>query len=222
MNRHRQTIYRLRSEILFSENNRERVINAFDMTIQSLVTWHINENTGEIDTKEITDALRGIAPFAEILGDSISQYSGGNKESLIEYLKTEIRKLYEKHEEIIGAGQMRLIERAIILRIIDDVWVEHLETMESLRDSVRLRAYGQRDPLVEYKLEAQRLYSTLLSVVWNRVASVIFRIQVGPPLSNQAGLRRGEPTAVSEKSELGRNDPCWCGSGKKYKRCHGA
>ena len=222
MNRHRQTIYRLRSEILSSENNRDLVINAFDVTIQGVVAGHINENTGEIDTKEIADALRGIAPFAETLGESISQYASGNKESLIEYLKTEIRKLYEKHEESIGAEQMRAIERAIILRIIDDVWVEHLETMESLRDSVRLRAYGQRDPLVEYKLEAQRLYSTLLSVVWNRVASVIFRIQVGPPLSNQAGLRRGEPTAVSEKSELGRNDPCWCGSGKKYKRCHGA
>ena len=121
---------------------------------------------------------------------------------------------------------MRAIERAIILRIIDDVWVEHLETMESLRDSVRLRAYGQRDPLVEYKLEAQRLYGTLLSVVWNRVASVIFRVQVGPPSPSQAGLRRGEPTAISEKSELGRNDPCPCGAINpatsqvyKYKKC---
>jgi preprotein translocase subunit SecA len=137
---------------------------------------------------------------------------------------------YAKKEESIGFGQIRQMEKTICLRIFDMLWLEHLENMESLRDSVRLRAYGQRDPLVEYKSEGHRMFQQLLDTMETTAANSIAKANINP--SAQAlpsGTQRPElPKGVvnakifNQNSSLGRNDLCPCGSGKKYKRCHGA
>ena len=114
-----------------------------------------------------------------------------------------------------------------MLNVLDNLWTNHLEDMEYLRDSVRLRAYGQRDPLVEYKNESQKLFRDLMQNFESQVVMMIFKVgitqgsspspsQVGPKVSPQSD------DFVKNGDQIGRNDPCHCGSGKKYKRCHGA
>jgi preprotein translocase subunit SecA len=108
---------------------------------------------------------------------------------------------------------MRQIERLVMLRAIDTLWQEHLDTMEHLRDSVRLRGYGQRDPLIEFKNEGFQLFQRLLAEVNKMVVYTIFKVDVVQ--QPQSPISKPQ----SQNKEIGRNDPCPCGSGKKYKKC---
>ena len=154
--------------------------------------------------------------------------------ALIDYIKDK----YEKREIEVGSDNMRKLEQYVVLRTVDELWMDHIDTMEYLRDSVNLRAYGQRDPLVEYKIEAQRLFQQLTESIKVQVANVIFKVgfvQQPKEVKIQEGrldLEKGKSAMERESSstnsrpdneqhEIGRNDPCYCGSGKKYKKCHG-
>lgn len=128
---------------------------------------------------------------------------------------------YENKEKEVGSENMRKIEKVAGLRVIDTLWIEHLENMESLKDSVRLRAYGQRDPLVEYKKEALIMFKELLENYEKMLIESIMRASINvqsAPTQMQEAAQRSE---TAPKSEIGRNDPCPCGSGKKYKKCCG-
>jgi len=129
---------------------------------------------------------------------------------------------YEKKEQEVGSENMRQIEKIATLRVIDNLWIEHLENMDSLKDSVRLRAYGQRDPLVEYKKEGYKMFKELLENYEKMVVESIMRATIKveniPNQMQAIAESRGNNTP---KTEIGRNDPCPCGSGKKYKHCHG-
>jgi preprotein translocase subunit SecA len=126
---------------------------------------------------------------------------------------------YEKKEKELGSERMRQVERIVALRIVDMLWLEHLENMNYLRDSVRLRAYGQRDPLVEYKSEGHKMFQKLLETVDLNIAQTIFKVNISEqPQQSQTP----EAQKAGTKKQVGRNDPCPCGSGKKYKRCCGA
>jgi preprotein translocase subunit SecA len=141
---------------------------------------------------------------------------------------------------------MSNLERMLFLRVIDELWVDHLEQMEYLRDSVRLRAYGQRDPLIEYKIEGQRMFNQLQATISQQIANLIFKVsfvqksaptgveekrenwQVTPAggagegsVSAQMQQEAARPARAAHGTKIGRNDPCPCGSGKKYKKCHG-
>ena len=125
---------------------------------------------------------------------------------------------YKKREEQMGQDKMRQAERFVCLQILDTFWEEHLDNMEHLRDSVRLRAYGQQDPLVEYKSEGHRMFKKLLEDIDLSIANAIFQAEIKP-----AGPKPREEkfAPAGQKNGVGRNDPCPCGSGKKYKKCHG-
>ncbi|MFH1401758.1 MAG: preprotein translocase subunit SecA [Parcubacteria group bacterium] len=130
---------------------------------------------------------------------------------------------YEKREKDLGAENMRQIEKIISLRVLDMLWMEHLENMEYLRDSVRLRAFGQQDPLVEYKNEAHRAFQALLQNFEQQVASTIMKAQVTTKMeAPNSNIQNPNKSQNQNLKNVGRNDPCPCGSGKKYKRCHGA
>ncbi|NQS90057.1 SEC-C domain-containing protein, partial [Patescibacteria group bacterium] len=124
---------------------------------------------------------------------------------------------YMTKEEELGEERMREAEKFVPLKVIDSLWVEHLENMEQLRDSVRLRAYGQKDPLVEYKQEGHRMYQDLLTNVDTMIAHSLMRVQINS--QNKAPQR--QVVSQPKANKVGRNDPCPCGSGKKYKKCHG-
>ena len=121
---------------------------------------------------------------------------------------------YEKKEQELGSENMRQAEKYVCLRVIDSLWIEHLENMEQLRDSVRLRAYGQQDPLVEYKNEGHKMFKGLLENIDTLIAQSIFGVRV-------TAQAQPVPTQVVSRQEprVGRNDPCPCGSGLKFKRC---
>jgi len=123
---------------------------------------------------------------------------------------------YEKKEKELGEDNMRKLEMIASLRSLDMLWVEHLENMESLRESVRLRAYGQRDPLIEYKKESHSMFKDLLDNYEKLVINTIMRAGI-----NIAPQQEKRQTVVEGVKEIGRNDPCPCGSGKKYKKCCG-
>ncbi|MBI4122926.1 MAG: preprotein translocase subunit SecA [Parcubacteria group bacterium] len=128
---------------------------------------------------------------------------------------------YEKKEQEVGEENMRQAERIIPLRVIDSSWVEHLENMEQLRDSVRLRAYGQQDPLVEYKNEGHKMFQGLLQIIDALIAETIMNMKLASTSVPSTSLGASEGKPVQSMPKVGRNDPCPCGSGKKYKRCHG-
>ncbi len=138
---------------------------------------------------------------------------------------------YERKEKEVGSEQMRQLERIICLKVLDTFWIEHLENMAQLKDSVKLRAYGQRDPLVEYKTEGHKMFKQLLQMIESTIANTILKTKLQP--SYQAPAEKpvvkdfiekekiAERKNISQKGskKIGRNDPCPCGSGKKYKNC---
>ncbi len=130
---------------------------------------------------------------------------------------------YEKKEKEIGEANMKQAEKIVWLRALDSLWIDHLEDMESLRDSVNLRAYGQQDPLVEYKREAHRMFQNLLSSAETTMAHSLLNVSITPQQPTQTAPKVGLPAEVPQNgTKAGRNAPCPCGSGKKYKKCHGA
>jgi preprotein translocase subunit SecA len=166
--------------------------------------------------------------------------------SLTEYLLGLAKEAYNKKEQEIGAAQMRQIEKAIMLQTIDMAWMNHLDEIDYLREGIGLRGYGQRDPLVEYKREAFHMFSGLMENVRSSIVHTIFRISTVQPGARESAPKKlkfkgaedveqfgaakaaqnGEQeekkqSPIINKDKVGRNDPCPCGSGKKYKKCHG-
>ncbi|MDP2638813.1 MAG: SEC-C metal-binding domain-containing protein, partial [Candidatus Azambacteria bacterium] len=156
--------------------------------------------------KKRKEILAGI-PREEVLALVKNQNNDANAEEL-----------YNQKEKEMGAELMRQIERFVMLNTLDTLWMNHLEDMEYLRDSVRLRAYGQKDPLVEYKNESRKLFKDLLVNFDTQVANIILKVQPQPSNSNVETLNSKQ---IQNPNNVGRNDPCPCGSGKKYKKCHG-
>jgi preprotein translocase subunit SecA len=155
-----------------------------------------------------------------------------NKAELKQALKTEAVKLYEaKEAEFPDAEQVRELERVILLKVIDRKWMDHLDDMEQLRQGIGLQAYGQRDPLVEYKMSGYDMFEEMVHLIqedtvrrlyFTVLARPVERKQVAQPVAASHGSAEAQPK-VPKKAEakVGRNDPCPCGSGKKYKNCCG-
>jgi len=186
------------------------------------------------------DARKHVLDYDDVLNKHRGAIYKKRKEILEDASKSSLRKKllaicekegfskedYEKKEKEVGSENMRQIEKIVALRTLDMLWMDHLENMESLRDSVRLRAYGQQDPLVEYKNEGHRMFQNLLKEIEVNIAHTIFRAQitqkpVQPAFSSQS------VSAQTNPKKIGRNDPCPCGAKKpdghqiKYKHCHG-
>ena len=174
---------------------------------------------------------------------------------MVEHLFAAAGEAYDKKVEEVGADLMPLVERDLMLRTIDWQWMEYLTQMEHFREGIGLRAYGQRDPLVEYKNEAFEMFNELRERIQGSIVAGIFRVQVqrnapppppsplvrqvlesgpgdpdgavgsngAPPKARKAAPIGAAAGAAGQgaAAKIGRNDPCWCGSGKKFKRCHG-
>ncbi len=149
---------------------------------------------------------------------------GTLKEMILEMIKRQgfSEKEYLEKEKEIGEENMRQLEKLLSLKILDTLWIEHLENMAYLRDSVGLRAYGQQDPLVEYKSEGHRMFKQLLTTAERMIVENLFQIKPQPSfVKNENKIIKGEKRKqiINNKKKPGRNDPCPCGSGKKYKKC---
>jgi len=244
LNKQRDAIYRMRKDILFSKEPevlKERILQMIEEEITKLVEFHTaSESAKDWNVEEIFEVVRAMAGVADETHQKLREISAGDSleksSEMVTYLLETLKKLYEEREKTLGEEGMRNIERAVMLRSLDMLWMDHLDQMEHLRDSVRLRAYGQRDPLVEYKNEGGRLFKELQAAIRAQIVNNIFK--VGAPMKEERHRleeKRPEvfigPSAVntskdtvqvqSKQPQIGRNDPCPCGSGKKYKKCHG-
>ena len=228
MNRHRTAIYDLRNLILTSPSNRDLVFEYFNWLIGRLLEIHAQTETGEWNLKEVTESVKTLVNQEF----RIRNHELRGKQELEKEIMEFISQTYQEKEKELGEEQMRRLENLVLLRVIDELWVDHLEAMEYLRESVRLRAYGQRDPLAEYKVEGQRMFEELLNNVKAQVANLIFKVgftekpksvEMHEGRDNFASDKKEEKNepVISKESQVGRNSPCPCGSGKKYKKCHG-
>ena len=269
MNKHRDATYRLRKEILFSNNIKETVLGYILDVINQIVTLHASEDeTAEWNLEEIAESVKAlIGSFSSDGGSLHSELleisSGKDFHKLSEFIFDYVTKAYGAKEKEVNemirpvrslaraegaspqdlgeatSNGMRQLEKFVLLRTIDELWMDHIESMESLRESVRLRAYGQRDPLIEYKIEGQKMFETLQNTIKGQVANLIFKVSFMQQ-PKEVKMEEHRPDIVqdehrhqtqineplhrpssNEHSEIGRNDPCPCGSGKKYKKCHG-
>jgi preprotein translocase subunit SecA len=171
---------------------------------------------------------------------------------LAESLVDALAEAYEAKRQAVGEEGIAVLERVVLLRVIDSLWVEHLTAVDDMRRGIGLRAYSQRDPLNEFKVEAYRMFDELKTTIRHDVTHTVFRVSVAREPAQQRqprrvtegridlatgalaadaaatsgngnGARPANPNQpVKAGPKVGRNDPCWCGSGKKYKRCHGA
>lgn len=222
MNRHRSLIYKKRQSILSGFSSAE-LIELIKNNIGNIINFHFSVgDEKQIDREEVFENLKSIMPLDEADKEFLLARNG--REKIISYFQDSAEKVYSQKEKEFGSDAMRQIEKLVMLNVLDNLWTNHLEDMEYLRDSVRLRAYGQRDPLVEYKNESQKLFRDLLTNFESQVVAMIFK--VGAVKSSQSFPVQA-PTvpksniSIKEGDQIGRNDPCPCGSGKKYKKCHG-
>lgn len=222
INKHREVIYANRRKIVMGEDMREHVLGMARRQIEKAVKQAF-EAADEPDPEEILRTFVGIVGDAD--GLTPRDLEERDESELVEMLWQRALARYERREAEFGAATMRTIERFVLLQVMDRLWIEHLTEMEHMRHEVGLQAYGQLDPLVVYKREGYRMFQQLLENIEYDVARLIYRVQLAPALTRpvvQVGTpNRGGDGAgpARKKQKVGRNDPCPCGSGKKYKHC---
>jgi len=229
MNKQRTEIYAFRREILQGEGLKDKVFGMIEDVVDELLLIYCPENKypEQWDLRGLRDAVYGI--FSVTVNKSPSDISG-LRESLISDIKT----AYEEKEAEIGSEMMRYLEKVIFLQVLDTQWKDHLLAMDHLKEGIGLRGYGQRDPLTEYKKEAFDMFADMTERISTDALSRLFKIQIkeGEGAVRKESLPRrpvrynrgdGHETAqpVIRGKKIGRNEPCPCGSGKKYKKCCG-
>jgi preprotein translocase subunit SecA len=226
MNKHRERIYEDRKKIVAGEDMSEQVADLISAEIEGIVDAHLGQRGEETDYAAIREGYKALIPNGHIGLDDIE---GLDREGLLDALESDAEEAYAQVEGRFGPEAMRQVERHILLAVIDRLWVEHLTAMDDLREGVGLQAYGQRDPLVVYKTEGYKMFQRLLDNIQHDVVHTMFRVQpavaeqpVRTRLTEEVTTNRDNgATAPTKKRKIGVNDPCPCGSGKKYKHCHG-
>jgi preprotein translocase subunit SecA len=303
INKQRETIYSERDRVLHDEDLSQTVLAFVEAELESIIDAHLGESTADADLEGLSEALGALGLHGEAL-DAETLGELGTRDAIAEHVVDVAAGQLEEREVELGEETWAIVERAVLLRAIDTLWVEHLTELDDFRRGVGLRGYGGIDPLVEFKREAFKLYEELRGFIRHQVATTIFRVNVQrrqaplqeptamPVLTPEqlAGLRAaadgaaaagaglavastagaaptllgGSPTFASGagartelaplatspaptglrlqhgdetvgvaagprsaagppgSAKIGRNDPCWCGSGKKFKRCHGS
>lgn len=231
-NQQREVIYKLRRRILQSKDLKDEVIQK----LQDQIDYQLNLSwPGEVDKPDyerILVSLMDIIPLDDNSRSAVKSQLQKIKDrvKLQESLYKMVKDAHASREKQVGSEAMRQIEKYAYLGSIDHLWVEHIDALDSLREGMNLRAYGQRDPVVEFKNEAFNMFEILVNKIEEELAHRLFRIQImGQPVSEiplekaRENIDTSDMTGLAEPSrgkKLGRNDPCWCGSGKKFKKCH--
>ncbi|MCL6588516.1 MAG: preprotein translocase subunit SecA [Firmicutes bacterium] len=233
LNKQREIIYELRRKLLMGEDVRDRVLNIFEEVADNLLNIYANEKVipEEWDLQGLLQAvITNLLPPKAI---SIEDLERAPYHKIRELIIQKTLEHYQNKEDEIGAEHLRNIERFIMLRAIDVHWMDHLEAMDSLKEGISLRAYAQTDPLVAYKIEAYQMFKEMRDGINEEVARSLTKFQImtqeqavkRPKLRNiSTNLNEDGTPAVQQRhvgKKVGRNEPCPCGSGKKYKKCCG-
>jgi preprotein translocase subunit SecA len=232
MNHQRQIIYAQRREVLEQERIRDIVIGMLLPVVERIVHAHCPKELvpEEWDLQAIADYMN--ATFVQV-GQlfTVDELKGKEAEEIEELLKERVVSLYEERERELGEEIMREFEKVVVLRAVDSKWMDHIDAMDQLRQGIHLRAYGGTDPLREYQSEGKDMFDEMIASIQEEVAKYIMKAKVESNLQRQAvaeghavnpGEERPARKPVRREVKIGRNEPCPCGSGKKYKHCHGA
>ncbi|MCC7024350.1 MAG: preprotein translocase subunit SecA [Thermomicrobiales bacterium] len=232
MNKHREVIYADRRQLVMGEDIQDRIWDMVEQEIEKLVDANIGDGKDlERDDERIHEAYAGLVPMTKVTVDDIAELE---RDDLIDMLIEDADAGYTEVEERFGPEVMRKVERHVMLTIIDKLWVEHLTAMDELREGVGLQAYAQMDPLVVYKRQGFEFFQQLLANIQHDVVHTIFRVQpvvAQQPVRTQVtdesdtvqagGDGDGKVATARKSRKVGVNEPCPCGSGKKFKHCHG-
>ncbi|GGG13391.1 protein translocase subunit SecA [Lysinibacillus alkalisoli] len=229
----REVIYGERYAILESENMRELVETMINQVVEDTVALYTqSENKDEWNIKAITDYM--VNNLFEEGALEEQQLTNKTPEEMVALILEKVKERYDRKEEEMTAERMREFEKVILLRSIDTKWIDHIDAMDQLRQGIHLRAYGQNDPLREYQQEGFHMFEDMMASVREDVAKYAMKAEIQSnlereevakgqavnPKEEEGGGAKKQP--IRKKDDVGRNDPCPCGSGKKYKNCHGA
>ncbi|GAB6991345.1 preprotein translocase subunit SecA [Paenibacillus pini] len=229
MNQQREIIYKQRREILESENIKDIVMEMIKPVIERVVQVHCSDDIPENwELQEVADYVNSkLLDEGSITRDDLW---GKEIEEIVEFLFDKIQVKYTEREERIGAELVREFEKVIVLRSVDSKWMDHIDAMDQLRQGIHLRAYGGTDPLREYQFEGFEMFNNMTANIQEEVAQYIMKAQIEGNQERQSVIEESKVSTNAEPAEkkpvqvaeqAGRNDLCPCGSGKKYKHCHG-
>ena len=231
-NEQRDVIYAEREKVLNGDDLRPTIINFIQDIIENYVDANVPEDSTakDWDLSGLNDTLMSIIPLPK-LQLTEEQFNSMTKNEFKQLLKEEAIKLYEQKEASFpNPEQLREVERVILLRVIDQKWMNHIDDMDIIRDGIGLQAYGQKDPLVEYKIQGYQMFGDMTRAIKEDTVRILYHIQVEQKVEREqqaqvTGTNRDDTLAQAPKKRSIRkiypNDPCPCGSGKKYKQCHG-
>ena len=232
MNEQREVIYAERRKVLDGESMRDVIFKMITDTLENAVDASISDEQSpeEWDVKSLNDLIGPVIPLKPIEIPE-EEYKSFNKSKLKHMLKEEAVKLYEEKEAMFPeAEQMRELERVVLLKVIDRKWMDHIDDMEQLRQGIGLQAYGQRDPLVEYKMAGYEMFDAMTANIQEDTIKLLYHVRVEQKVEREqvakvTGTNKDDTVANAPKKRENRkvypNDPCPCGSGKKYKQCCG-
>ncbi len=238
MNAQREIIYKQRRQVLDGENIHDSIVNMIEAVADSIVGMFIEGEEQQLNVESLNTEI------INIFGIDMLDYIKENKNDISkisEELKKKAMEIYAQKEEEIGSDQMRELERVVMLKVVDEKWMNHIDSMDELKNGIGLRAYGQKDPVVQYRLEGFDMFDEMISDIKVDVTKILMHIRqqgeakrqetvkiTGAALeaihSVDGGSKIGtdiDRTVRNEGPKVGRNDPCPCGSGKKYKNCCG-
>ncbi|HJX01948.1 MAG TPA: SEC-C metal-binding domain-containing protein, partial [Candidatus Humimicrobiaceae bacterium] len=264
-NQQREIIYKLRKNVLESKNLKDEITEKLVKQLDKIIISGSNVEGGGLDSEKMAVGLSEIVPFDDASRERIKKEleKQGGEEEVRAFLEKIIKDIYESREKDVGQDVVRQIEKFAYLGSIDHMWIDHLDRIDGIEDAVKLRGYGQRDPLAEFKNEAFSLFEGLIDRIEEELSRRIYRvgitrmprpeIPIGEARTNvdqldKTGLAAADEELIAEagepayarasantppnsqqktyssqqegKKKIGRNDPCWCGSGKKWKKCH--
>jgi len=233
MNKQRTTIYELRRRILEGRNLSEKISEIIESVSTDLCSAFIPEKVYPEDW-DYDGLYAAILEIINIDNDYLKGFKDlKHRDDAIDLLKKMLKAAYEEKCKLFSPDQCRDIERLVMLQVIDNKWIDHLHNMDELRDGIGLRAYGQKDPLIEYKIEGYEMFQSMMRSFRSETLNLFYKVQIMRDGENiikekqkksitYSGSPEVHAPAQRRDKKVGRNDPCPCGSGKKYKKCCGS
>ena len=238
MNAQREIIYKQRRQVLDGENIHDSIVNMIEFVADNLPSMYVEGESGELNIESLNTEILNVFGI-DMLKDI--KENKNNIDKISEILKNKAAEIYKQKEEEITSDKMRELERVVMLKVVDEKWMNHIDSMDELKNGIGLRAYGQKDPVVQYRLEGFDMFDEMINDIKFDVTKILMHIReqannqrqetvkiTGAALeaihSVDGGSKIGtdvDRTVRNEGPKVGRNDPCPCGSGKKYKNCCG-
>ena len=238
MNAQREIIYKQRRQVLDGENIHDNIINMIEFVAENVPQMYVEGETNELNIESLNNEIINL--FGIDMLDFIKEHKE-NVGEISSMLKEKALEIYKQKEEEITAEQMRELERVVMLKVVDEKWMNHIDSMDELKNGIGLRAYGQKDPVVQYRLEGFDMFDEMINNIKLDVTKILMHIRSAGNAERQetvkitgaaleaihsvdGGAKIGtdvDRTVRNEGPKVGRNDKCPCGSGKKYKSCCG-